>query len=80
MLDLLETLNDGAPFPMQFYGDNQAAIEIISSGKNNTMRHFSRQHGIDLAFLHDHFDVLKLALYISGSLHLPRILSGTDIG
>ena len=54
MLDLLELLNDGAPFPMQFDGDNQACIEIISSGKNATMRHFGRQHGIDLAFLHGH--------------------------
>ena len=54
MLDLMEMLAGGRPMPFVFYGDNQATLEIIRSGKNTSMRHFQRQHGINLSFLHEH--------------------------
>ena len=53
MLDLLELLA-GYKFPFEQYGDNQSTITIIRTGVNNTMRHFARQHGIDLEFIHSH--------------------------
>ena len=54
MMDFLKVLNGGVDIKFDFLGDNKSSIEIIRSGKNNTMRHFNRQHGIDLSFLHEH--------------------------
>ena len=53
MLDLLEWL-EGHKVDFRQYGDNQSTCHIIRTGVNTTMRHFNRQHGIDLAFLHGH--------------------------
>ena len=53
MLDLLELLR-GGKVPFTQLGDNQSTITIIRTGVNSTMRHFGRQHGIDLGFLHGH--------------------------
>ena len=61
MLDLLELLA-GYKFPFEQYGDNQSTITIIRTGVNNTMRHFNRQHGIDLAFIHDNYKAKLMSL------------------
>ena len=36
-------------------GDNAAAIRIIQTGKNPTIRHLGRTHRVDLAWLHEQF-------------------------
>ena len=56
MLDILNVLNGGKDSNFGFYGDNQSSLEIIRIGKNPTMRHFSRQHGIYSSVLHDHYE------------------------
>ena len=38
-----------------FEEDNAAAIRVIESGKNPTIRHLSRTHKVDLAWLHENF-------------------------
>ena len=35
---------------LQFLEDNEAAIRILRSGRNPTMRHISRTHGVQLAW------------------------------
>ena len=35
--------------------DNEAAIKVMNSGKNPTMRHMQRTHGLDLAWLTEQF-------------------------
>jgi len=39
-----------------FKEDNEAAIKVMSSGRNPTMRHMQRTHGLDLAWLCERFD------------------------
>ena len=36
-----------------FQEDNAAAIRIIETGKNPTIRHLGRTHRVDLAWLHE---------------------------
>ena len=40
---------------LHFYEDNTAAIQILSTGKNPTLRHLGRTHRVDLAWLHEVF-------------------------
>jgi len=36
-----------------FHGDNAAMIQVCKSGRNPTMRHLGRTHGISITWLHD---------------------------
>ena len=38
-----------------FHDDNQAMIAVIRSGKNATMRHIERSHGISIVWTHEMF-------------------------
>ena len=38
-----------------FHEDNQAMIAVIRSGKNPTMRHLERSHGISIVWMHEMF-------------------------
>ena len=40
---------------LNFYEDNSAAIQILMTGKNPTIRHMGRTHRVDLAWLHEVF-------------------------
>ena len=40
---------------MQFHEDNQAAIRVCSTGRNPTMRHLGRTHGVQVSWLHERF-------------------------
>ena len=40
---------------MRFCEDNESTICIIRTGKNPTMRHISRTHGVNIGWLHDVF-------------------------
>jgi len=44
---------DPAPHPLIFHGDNEAMIQVCRSGRNPTMRHLGRTHGISITWLHD---------------------------
>ena len=50
-LQLWETLL-GRPIDLHFHEDNKAAIQIITTGKNPTIRHMGRTHEVDLAWPH----------------------------
>ena len=60
-LDLWEALFD-RKVDCIFYEDNQAAIQILRSGKNPNLRHVNRTHGINIKWLHE---VLGGAIAIS---------------
>ena len=45
----------GRPVCLKLYEDNQAAIQVIKTGRNPTMRHLQRTHGISVRWLHDLF-------------------------
>ena len=36
--------------------DNDVAIRVIRTGKNQTMRHLSRSHGIHIAWIHEMYE------------------------
>ena len=38
-----------------FYGDNKAMIGVVRSGRNPTMRHFERSHGVCISWMHEMF-------------------------
>ena len=43
-------------FPqLLFHDDNQGMIGVVRSGRNPTMRHLERTHGIFIASMHEHF-------------------------
>ena len=45
---------DGAYFG--FFYDNKAMISVVRSGKNPTMRHLERSHGVAVTWMHDMFE------------------------
>ena len=45
-----------------FYEDNQTMISVARTGKNPTMRHIKRTHGISIAWLHEMFQRKEYAL------------------
>ena len=40
---------------MTLMEDNESTFQIIKTGKNPTMRHISRTHGVNVQWLHDAF-------------------------
>ena len=40
---------------VQALEDNEATLQIIRTGKNPSLRHISRVHGVSIAWLHDLF-------------------------
>jgi hypothetical protein len=51
-LDLWETIT-GKKIPLKFYEDNQAAIRVLETGRNPTMKHLSRTHKVDLRWIYE---------------------------
>jgi len=43
----------GRKVSTRFLEDNSAAIRVIETGRNPSMRHISRTHGVALSFLHE---------------------------
>ena len=39
-----------------FFDDNKAMITVVRSGKNPTMRHLERSHGVAVTWMHDMFE------------------------
>ena len=54
-LSIWETLTDSSP-KLLFHDDNQGMIGVVRSGRNPTMRHLERTHGIAITSLHEHFN------------------------
>ena len=54
VLDLLDKVCE-RKVQCRLLEDNTAAIQIIKSGRNPTMRHLARHQGISIRFLHDTF-------------------------
>jgi hypothetical protein len=42
--------------------DNQAVIEVVRTGRNPSMRHLSRVHGISIGFLHEQYDKKNMSM------------------
>ena len=53
-LSIWETLTGKSP-KLVFHDDNQGMIGVVRSGKNPTMRHLERIHGISITSMHEHF-------------------------
>ena len=51
-IDLWEVLL-GWLVAMNLMEDNESTFQIIKTGKNPTMRHISRTHGVNIQWLHD---------------------------
>ena len=49
-----ETMTGKSP-KLLFHDDNQGMIGVVRSGKNPTMRHLERTHGISITSMHEHF-------------------------
>ena len=61
---------------MNFYEDNQSAIKIIESGYSQTLRHISRTHRVNLAWLKDQFTKLNIDMkYITTERQAADILT-----
>ena len=52
-LSIWEALSDSVP-KLLFHDDNQGMIGVVRSGRNPTMRHLGRTHGISIMCLHEH--------------------------
>ena len=53
-VSIWETLTGKSP-KLLFHDDNQGMIGVARSGRNPTMRHLERTHGIAITSLHEHF-------------------------
>ena len=47
---------------LDFQEDNVAAIQIMKTGKNPTIRHLGRTHRVDLAWLHERVECGEVVL------------------
>ena len=54
VVDLWRSISGKDP-QVIFHDDNQAMIAVIRSGKNPTMRHIERSHGISIVWMHEMF-------------------------
>ena len=45
----------GSQCKLRFREDNQAMIRVCETGKNPTMRHIGRTHGVSVAWLFERF-------------------------
>ena len=50
-----------------FYDDNKAMIGVVRSGRNPTMRHLERSHGVCISWMHEMFtrDYMYLAYEVT---------------
>ena len=55
--------------PLVHYIDNQAMIEVVRTGRNPTMRHLGRVHGVAIGFMHEQFQTPLMQMeYVTTSL------------
>ena len=65
-LKLLERILKKSP-NFVFYDDNKAMIGVVRSGRNPTMRHLERSHGVSISWMHEMFtrDYMYLAYEVT---------------
>ena len=63
-----------------FYDDNQAMINVMRSGRNPTMRHMERTHGISITWLYEMFkrDYLLLVYEVTARMAADIHTKGFD--
>ena len=68
-LDLWHTLLPHKP-PILFHEDNQAMINVVSTGRNPTMRYLRRTHRVSVSWLYERFkgDDINLVYEISAKM------------
>jgi hypothetical protein len=55
--------------PLIHHVDNQCVIEVVRTGRNPTMRHLGRVHGVSVGFLHEFYKQDDMIMYyVSSSL------------
>ena len=69
ILSLAANVGRNSQTLLHFHVDNQAMASVIRTGRNPTMRHLSRTHGIAISWLHEQYneDDVRLA-YITTTL------------
>ena len=67
MLDLWEAVLR-RPVTLEVLEDNEACIKIVRKGYSAKLRHISRTHKVNLALLHEQFDVENVNLGYVGTL------------
>ena len=77
ILDQLNTAM-GSECPLFYhFVDNQAMIEVVRTGRNPTMRHLGRVHGVSIGFLHEQYRDKNMRMeYITTRLSVT-VRSGT---
>ena len=67
-LRLMELLGKEPKFV--YFDDNKAMISVARSGKNPTMRHLERSHGVAVTWMHDMFErgYMCLAYEVTGRM------------
>ena len=76
-LSIWETLTGRSP-KLLFHDDNQGMIGVVRSGRNPTMRHLERTHGIAITSLHEHFTRENYVLMYEVTLKWPRTSTPKD--
>ena len=67
-LDLWDILS-GAGQQAVFHEDNESMIKVCRTGKNPTMRHLLRSHGVAIAWLKEQFDSGRYVLQHVSTIH-----------
>eukprot|EP00435_Cladocopium_sp_Y103_P040038 s2308_g10.t2 len=60
-MSIWSTITGSLP-KLVFHDDNQGMISVVRSGRNPTMRHLERTHGISIQSLHEHFQQERFVL------------------
>jgi hypothetical protein len=79
MKQICEYLNSTAS-PLIHHVDNQCVIEVVRTGRNPTMRHLGRVHGVSIGFLHETYRQGDMTMYyVSSSLMAADIYTKTFV-
>ena len=65
LLNLFDTMcpqETGDPARLVHLVYNQAMISVVRTGRNPTMRHLGRVHGVCIGFMHEQFDSTRIAM------------------
>jgi hypothetical protein len=66
--------------PLIHHVDNQCVIEVVRTGRNPTMRHLGRVHGVSIGFLHETYRQGDMTMYyLSSSLMAADIYTKTFV-
>jgi hypothetical protein len=72
-LELWETLTK-RKLSVRFMEDNSAAVTVMTTGRNPTMRHLARTHRLNIAFMHECCENGHIKVE-----HCPTVLQCADI-